>query len=65
VRSNLREASGLASFPETRVSVSEGRALLFGFGDLMDTDLGAAGCGKERQSPVQKHNSVFQELRAQ
>ena len=46
MRSNLREASGLASFPETRVSVSEGRALLFGFGDLMDTDLGAAGCGK-------------------
>lgn len=33
----------LALFPGTRVSVSELRALLFGLGDLMDTDLGATG----------------------
>lgn len=53
-----------ALFPETRVSVSKSRVLLFGFGDLMDTDLGATGFEKKRQNPAQKHNSVFQAPRA-
>lgn len=48
----------LALFPEARVSVSKWRALLFGFGDLMDTDLGATGCKRERPNPAQKQFSV-------
>lgn len=48
----------LALFPGTRVSVSELRALLFGLGDLMDTDLGASGCKKERPNPAEKQVCV-------
>lgn len=52
----------LALFPGTRVSVSKLlRALLFG--DLMDTDLGATGCKKERPD-LHRNKSVFQVLRA-
>lgn len=47
----------LAVFPGTRVSVSKLlRTLLFG--DLMDTDLGATGCKKERANPAQKQVCV-------
>lgn len=39
----------LALFPGTRVSVSNLQALLFGLGDLLDTDLGATGCKKKKK----------------
>lgn len=50
----------LALFPGTRVSVSNLQALLFGLGDLLDTDLGATGCKKKkkRPNPAQKQVCV-------